>query len=132
MAADDTHVRALLRQHGFPSYKALDRQLPVEARDGDLDDKLRKARNERNLPPLRVMRGMAAAMGISWLMVLQAAVADVDKARDATVGIEEQLAAELMAKVPRTHQMRVYQVMVQVVDLIDEPALTRRGRRGPV
>lgn len=132
MPADDTHIRALLRQHGYPSYAALARCLPDDARDGDLDDKLRKARRQQDLPPLNVMRGMAAAMGISWLMVLQAAVADVDKARDATVGIEELLAAELMAKVPRTHQMRVYQVMVQVVDLIDEPAVTRRGRRGPV
>lgn len=139
MAATSTHLRRFFRAHGYPTTRSVERRINAVIRppwhdpaDGEehewttrpagwLDDELRHARNKLDLPSLLTLRAIARALEVNVLEVIAEAAKDARQPLAPDVGIEGQLVAELMERVPRSQQMRLYGVVERIVTLMTEP-----------
>jgi len=123
VATASTHLRDLFKAHGYPTYSALERKIGPTFEnqpDGWLDDELRGARNRGDLPSLVTIHYIAERLGISPLEVIAEAAKDARLPLAPEAGIEGRLAADLIARVPHSQQMRFYGLMQQIVVLMAE------------
>lgn len=117
VAVADTELRRIVRARGL-NYAKIERALEHR---WEVARELRTARAEGQVPDLDLLAAMAAQLNVSLTELVAAAVVDAGFAL-APAGVEAQVIADLVIRVPETHRMRVVQVMRSVTDLFDPPA----------